>query len=408
MKDKNLSRRPLYLAVGVFAMLFSGVLYAWSILKVPFKESFGYSDSELALNFTLTMCFFCLGAFFGSLICKKAGVRATLCISALLVLVGFSSAGLLGASAPHVLLYITYALCAGTGIGISYNVIVSTVNAHFPDKKGFSAGCLMMGFGISTLLLGSLISLLFESAAFGPERTYILLGVLIGAVIFISALILKRPSTDATFPAPKQAQTKKYSECFEVRDYTTKEMLSSFTFYRVFVLMAFITAVGNSVISFARDMMISVGAVPALATTLVGVLSVCNGIGRILTGAAYDAFGRRVTMLGSSILTIAAASITLAGNAVSSLPLCIVGLCLTGMSYGSCPTLTSAFTASFYGQAHFPVNYSLTNFNLMVAAFIANGANALLISTGGYVPPFLLLLTLAVVALGLNFTIRRP
>ena len=40
MNNRNLSKRWLYLACGVFAMLFSGVLYAWSILKVPFKEVF--------------------------------------------------------------------------------------------------------------------------------------------------------------------------------------------------------------------------------------------------------------------------------------------------------------------------------------------------------------------------------
>ena len=113
-------------------------------------------------------------------------------------------------------------------------------------------------------------------------------------------------------------------------------------------------------------------------------------------------------MTGSAVLTIAAAGIALAGSAFHSLPLCIIGLCLAGLSYGSCPTLTSAFTASFYGQAHFAVNYSLTNFNLIGAAFIANGANALLGGTGGYTAPFAMLLTLAVIALGLNFTIKRP
>lgn len=389
-------------------MLFSGVLYAWSILKVPFSESLGYSDSELALNFTLAMCFFCLGAFFGSLICKRLGVRLTLFISSALVLAGFVLTGLLALGAPHFLLYITYALCAGTGIGIAYNVVVSTVNAWFPDKKGFASGWLMMGFGVSTLLLGNLISVLFSSPAFGVSGTYILTGVMIGAAIFISALILRRPPQDMSFPAPSKARSINCSEDFEPRDYTTREMLSSFTFYRVFLLMAFITAVGNSVISFARDMMISAGAAPALATTLVGVLSVCNGIGRILTGAAYDAFGRRITMLGSGVLTIAAAGISLVGSIVTSLPLCILGLCLSGISYGSCPTLTSAFSASFYGQAHFSVNYSLTNFNLIMAAFIANGANALLISTGGYTAPFILLLSLAGAALGLVFTVKRP
>ena len=55
--------------------------------------------------------------------------------------------------------------------------------------------------------------------------------------------------------------------------------------------MAFITAVENSVISYARDLVLSVGAAPALATTLVGVLAVFNGLGRILTGAVYDVLG---------------------------------------------------------------------------------------------------------------------
>ena len=151
--NSNLKKRSLYLVTGVFAMLFSGVLYAWSILKIPFKESFNWSDSTLAFNFTLTMCFFCLGAFFGSLICKKAGVKATLIISGLLVGAGFISTGLLTADTPS-LLYLTYAVLAGSGIGIAYNVIVSSVCAWFPDKKGFCSGCLMMGFGVSTLLLG--------------------------------------------------------------------------------------------------------------------------------------------------------------------------------------------------------------------------------------------------------------
>ncbi len=404
--NSNLKKRSLYLVTGVFAMLFSGVLYAWSILKIPFKESFNWSDSTLAFNFTLTMCFFCLGAFFGSLICKKAGVKATLIISGLLVGAGFISTGLLTADTPS-LLYLTYAVLAGSGIGIAYNVIVSSVCAWFPDKKGFCSGCLMMGFGVSTLLLGNVISILFENKAIGFSKTYIILGAVIGAVIILSALILKRPDSTVTFPAPKGKKSTA-KESFETRDFTTKEMLKSFTFWRAFVCMAFITAVGNTVISFARDLMLSVDAIPSLATTLVGVLSVFNGIGRILTGALYDALGRRTTMLSANALTIVAAGVTLAGVFAHSLPLCIVGLCLTGISYGSCPTVTSAFSASFYGQKYFSTNYSITNFNLIVASFIATLSNSLLISTGSYTAPFILLLVLALAAMGLNVSIKRP
>ena len=402
----NLNKRWLYLVSGVFTMLFSGVLYAWSILKIPFKSEFEWSDSVLAFNFTLTMCFFCLGAFFGSLICKKIGPKITLIIAGALVGIGFVSTGLLSARIPY-LLYITYAVLAGTGIGISYNVVVSTVNSWFPDKKGFSSGCLMMGFGISTLLLGNIISSLFENSNVGWSKAYILLGIVVAVVLVLAGIVLKKPSADLVFPASK-AKKNVQKESFETKDFTTKEMLKSFTFWRAFVFMALITAVGNSVISFARDLVISVDAAPALATTLVGVLSVFNGIGRILTGAVYDSLGRKTTMLASNILTIFAAGLTLVAVQMNSLPLCIIGLCLTGLSYGSCPTMTSAFTASFYGTKYFPTNYSLTNFNLIVASFIATFSNSLLISTGSYTAPFTMLLVLAVGALGLNFTIKKP
>ena len=120
MKTGNsLAVRWIYLAVGVFTMLFSGVLYAWSILKIPFKEVFAWSDSALAFNFTLTMCFFCLGAFAGSLICKKIGPGITLVLAGILVGVGFAGTGLLNAE-QLILLYITYAFFAGSGIGIAY------------------------------------------------------------------------------------------------------------------------------------------------------------------------------------------------------------------------------------------------------------------------------------------------
>ena len=402
----NLNKRWLYLVSGVFTMLFSGVLYAWSILKIPFKSEFEWSDSVLAFNFTLTMCFFCLGAFFGSLICKKIGPKITLIIAGALVGIGFVSTGLLNNQIPY-LLYITYAVLAGTGIGISYNVVVSTVNSWFPDKKGFSSGCLMMGFGISTLLLGNIISSLFENSNVGWSKAYILLGIVVAVVLVLAGIVLKKPSADLVFPASK-AKKNVQKESFETKDFTTKEMLKSFTFWRAFVFMALITAVGNSVISFARDLVISVDAAPALATTLVGVLSVFNGIGRILTGAVYDSLGRKTTMLASNILTIFAAGLTLVAVQMNSLHLCIIGLCLTGLSYGSCPTMTSAFTASFYGAKYFPTNYSLTNFNLIVASFIATFSNSLLISTGSYTAPFVMLLILAVGALGLNFTIKKP
>lgn len=404
--SETLKKRNIYLISGVFSMLFSGVLYAWSILKVPFKEDFGWTDSALALNFTVTMCFFCLGAFFGSLLNRKAGVRTTLITAGALVGAGFIFTGLLTENMLPAL-YIAYGFLAATGIGISYNVTVSTVNAWFPDKKGLSSGLLMMGFGVSTLLLGNVISSLFENEAIGVTNTYILLGVITAIVIILSGFILKKPSEDTALPTAKITKAAK-AESFEAVEFTPLQMIKSFTFIRAFICMAFITAVGNSVISFARDLMLSVEASPSLATTLVGVLSVFNGVGRILTGILFDKAGRKITMISANILTIIAAGITLTAVAVSSLPLCIAGLCLTGISYGSCPTVTSAFTMAFYGKKSFATNYSIMNFNLIFASFFATFSSTLLTNTGSYTAPFVMLLILSVLALGLNFSIKKP
>ena len=401
-----LKKRNIYLISGIFSMLFSGVLYAWSILKVPFKEDFGWTDSALALNFTVTMCFFCLGAFFGSLLNRKAGVKITLITAGALVGAGFVLTGLLTSNMLPAL-YITYGFLAATGIGISYNVTVSTVNAWFPDKKGLSSGLLMMGFGVSTLLLGNIISSLFEVEKIGVTKTYILLGIITAFVIISSGFILKKPDGDTVLPEAKITKAAR-AEGFEAVDFTPLQMIKSFTFIRAFICMAFITAVGNCVISFARDLMLSVDAAPSLATTLVGVLSVFNGVGRILTGILFDKAGRKITMISANILTIIAAGITLTAVISSSLPLCIAGLCLTGISYGSCPTVTSAFTMAFYGKKSFATNYSIMNFNLIFASFFATFSSTLLTNTGSYVAPFIMLLILSVLALGLNFSIRKP
>lgn len=401
-----LSHRKIYLAIGVIVMLFSGVLYAWSILKIPFAEEFHWKADILALNFTFTMCFFCLGAFAGSILCKKIGLRITLFISAVLTGLGFIFTGLLQSDKPF-LLFITYALLSGTGIGISYNVIVSSVTSWFPDKKGFSSGCLMLGFGLSTLLLGNLIDSFYKIESLGWRKTFFILGIVLMIILIISGICLKRPSNDSELPKAKK-NVSINTESLKIKDYSPTEMLKNFTFWRAFICMTFLTAVGNSAISFARDLVLSVDATENVATTMVGVLAVFNGLGRILTGVLFDRFGRKTAMYSSNIVTISAAVITLLSVNINSLPLCIIGLCLTGISYGSCPTVTSAFTSAFYGQKHFSVNYSLINFNLIFASFIAGLSNTLLINTGNYSASFIMLLILSICAMFLNITIRHP
>ena len=380
----DLSLRWGYLAIGVAAMLFAGVLYAWSILKSPLAGDFGWSASALALTFTLAMSFFCIGGLLGARISKGLGHEIALLIAGTLAAAGFILTSVLR-DAPVVMLFITYGILAGSGIGIAYNVVIATVSTWFPDKKGLCSGCLMMGFGASALILG----------------------IAICVVLCLAGFFLRKPDSETVLPQPKTTKAAK-AETFERRDYTSMQMLCRPSFWMAFISISFLAAVGSSVISFAKDLALSVNAPEALAVSLVGVLSVCNGLGRILTGAVFDTLGRRKTMVLANILTICAASVTLLSVSIGSLPLCIAGLCLTGISYGACPTITSAFTSSFFGMKYFSTNMALMTFTVMGGSLIATVSNKVLEITGGYSVTFLMLLALTFVALILNLFIRKP
>ena len=405
--NKKSSARWLYMAVGVIAMLFAGVLYAWSILKSPFASELGWSQTALALNFTLAMTFFCVGGLLGAQLSKRLGHRIALITAGALSAAGFILSSILN-NVDVTVLYLTYGVLAGSGIGIAYNVVIATVSAWFPDKKGLCSGCLMMGFGASALVLGNLADAMFKSTI-GWRATYTALGIAIFAVLSIAGLILKKPVPEA-LPARSECSVpdEKGAEESKKQDYTAVQMLSRPSFWLAFICISFLAAVGSSVISFAKDLALSVNAPEALAVSLVGVLSVCNGIGRILTGAVFDVIGCRKTMLCANILTICAAAVTLVSVTVGSLVLCIVGVCLTGMSYGACPTITSAFTSSFFGMKHFSNNMALMTFTVMVGSFVATAANKVLEATGGYTGAFVMLLSLTFAALVLNLFIRRP
>ncbi len=398
----TLSVRWLYLAAGTVAMLFAGIIYAWSILKAPFAGEFGWKPAQLALNFTLTMCFFCTGGLIGAKLTSCLGRRWTLVIAAVLAACGFICTSFLS-GVSLLPLYICYGVMAGAGIGIAYNVIISTVSAWFPDRKGLCSGCLMMGFGASALALGNLAAAFMENTAFGWRNTFILLGICLGIVLLVAAVILKMPDGSIAFPISKTAAVTGGRE-----DFTTRQMLCRPSFWLVFFHLLGLAAVGSSVISFARDLCLSAGASLGLATTLVGILSVFNGLGRIATGALFDRIGQKKTMVVSNVTAIAAAGVILLAVLCHNLPLCILGLCVTGLSYGACPTVSAAFTAAFYGQKHFSTNLAVMNFHMMLSSFVATLCSSLLTASGGYIAPFILLLGLTVFSFILNLCIRKP
>ncbi|MGF6375381.1 OFA family oxalate/formate antiporter-like MFS transporter [Clostridiales Family XIII bacterium PM5-7] len=386
MSDK---KRWLYLGVGTLLLIFCGLIYGWSLFQAPFSQIYTeWSLSQLSMTFTISMVFFCLGGFVAGKLSAHIKPRLIIMISAVLLLVGFFGVSRMNPDNPStslIMLYICYGVIGGSGVGFSYNSVISTMNKWFPDKPGLASGIMMMGFGLGALILGSVASGLVASK--GIFNAFMILGIAIFVVLMIGSAFIKvpdAPKADADKPAPA------------LEGYTPGEMLRTSSFW-VFVLWCVIAnSAGLMVINSAASIAVAFGA-PAIVGM---VVSVFNGAGRVIVGALFDKLGRKKTMFLNMCVLAAAGVILLLGAKTSAMVIILVGLLCVGISYGGNPTISSAFVNREYGPKYFPVNFSLGNFSLIPAAILGPMISSKLIegAGGAYDTTFMAIIVCAALA----------
>jgi OFA family oxalate/formate antiporter-like MFS transporter len=91
-----------------------------------------------------------LAAYFGGRWMSKVGPRRVGMAAGLLYGAGIILASL--SSSSIALLYLTYGLMAGAGIGLGYIVPVATLIKWFPDRRRFITGIAVAGFGAGALI----------------------------------------------------------------------------------------------------------------------------------------------------------------------------------------------------------------------------------------------------------------
>lgn len=388
-------KRWMYLVTGVVLLLFLGLIYAWSVFRVPLAEEFGWTPAQLSVTFSISMMMFCLGGLTSGLINRKPKMRMTLFLCA-----AFLAAGFLGASRINTLagIYLTYGGLCGFGVGLGYNVVISTVVKWFPDKQGLISGMSLMGFGLGGMILGTAGARLIS--ALGWRTTFMLFGVAFAVIVVLGAFIL-RPVNEDFLQHMMRDQAKAKAAVEEVAAGT---MLRRNNFWLFFIWAIILSAAGLSVISsstvYAQTVLnIELTAAAAMA----GMVSVFNGIGRVIFGQLFDMKGYRVTMIGVCIVTaVAGGLLILSWNMRSSVVL-IAAFCVIGMSYGGVPPTISAFTAFFFGRKNYALNFSIANLNLIIASYIGP-----MVANGSYMRNFMIILVFAAVAFALTLLIRAP
>ena len=370
---KNNCNRSFSLAAGVIIMLCYGLLYAWSIYSSPLSAEFGWTNARLGLCFTIIMIAFCLGGILGSILTKKLGCRRSILIGGIMSLVGYGLASLLSASSVW-LLYTAFSV-SGLACGIVYNATVSTVVMRFPDKKGLASGILLMGFGASTLVFGSLASWLMNAPKVGWRRVYLITGVLLFVIAFFGRRFI-------VYEKPENAQAE---AGFAEESLNPKQMMSTSSFWLFFLTASVLSFFGQGVIGHAKNIALE-GSVPQnLAALTVGLTSVANGLGRIVFGALHDKKGYKLALTLDAFILIAAGALISVFLPKNSPYVIVVALMMCGLAYGAVPPISSSVTQEFFGPEYYAQNFSFTNLSIIVASFGSTIMGRMQTATGSYV-----------------------
>lgn len=401
----NTHKRWLYLGTGTLALLFLGLIYAWSIFRTPFGELFpDWSISQLSLTFTISMIFFCLGGFAGGLMSRRFSVRVRFLIAALMLFAGFFAVSIINPENPSsslVMLYIFYGIFGGGGVGVGYNTVIGTINKWFPDKVGLASGIMLMGFGLGGLVLGSVVNSMIGSA--GLLAVFRILAVVIAIVCVMAAFIVKSPTEEESRELAGLAarnSSKKTDDAagqLEAANYKPAEMLSTARFWLFTLWAILLNSAGLLVINSAANISVAFGGTAVLGM----IVSLFNGAGRIIAGNNFDRFGRKTSTIVNNAFMLAAGIILTLGGMSGKYVFILCGLVLVGLAYGGCPTITSAYINRAFGPANFATNFSIANFSLIPAATIGPMiSSALLESAGGsYNTNFYAIIVFALAAL---------
>lgn len=388
MKQLN---RWVYAIAGVIVLLFAGLVYAWSVLSTPIAAEFtAWTKAQLSLTFTLVMIFFCIGSLLCGLLSGRLSAKNAVRLGAVLFLAGFFLAS--RCHAP-LTLYLGFGVLCGLGSGLSYNAVMSIMVRWFPDKPGLISGVLLMGFGGGSFLIGKLYQAWTPADVGGWRISFLVLGVVCFVVLAVCSFFFVAPGADFTAPAGKGGR----AVAAPLEDCKPTVMLRRPAFWLFYIWAIAVSAAGLALISQASGIVweISADQTASSVATIVGLISICNAVGRVLFGGVFDKYGRSLSMQLVNVLFVAASGVLLAALGSRSVPLVIAGFMVGGLAYAGVTPSCSAFCRAYFGPTHYPVNFPLIVSNLIFASFGSTISGALYDASGSYNSTFFLIIGLA-------------
>jgi MFS transporter, OFA family, oxalate/formate antiporter len=402
--SQNVTNRWIIAIAGIIMQIALGAVYAWSVYRVPLSEAYGGASAS-AVNTTFSISILALGfaAFFGGLWMGRSGPRIVALAAGVLYGAGIFLASF--AESSLFILYLTYGLMAGIGIGLGYIVPLATLIKWFPDKRGFITGLAVAGFGAGAVLTAPIAKQLVLSI--GVFTTFAIMGVVYFVMVVGASLFMKNPPEDWK-PEGWEPDTTERSDRSGV-NFELGDALKTWQWFALWAMLFLNVSAGIAIIAEADPIAQEIAGVgPATAALLVILISIGNGAGRFLWAWLSDAIGRRWVFLIMYLLqAVLFILLPIVGSASFFLlaAICIIIVSCYGGGFGTMP----AFNADYFGPANVGKIYGL-----MITAWGFGGVlGPILISriidtTDSYTAAFYIIAGILLVSAILPFIIRPP
>jgi OFA family oxalate/formate antiporter-like MFS transporter len=333
---------------GILMNLALGSLYAWSVFVQPLEQEFKWTRRETSWVYTIAVVSFALTFILAGRLQDTRGPRLCAFLGGLFVSAGFFLASF---TTSLVTLYVFFGFIVGVGNGFGYSTPMPVASKWFPDKRGLIVGLMVGAYGAGQAIFGT-VSSGYLIPNLGWRATFQILSAIFIVMTMTGTVLLKNPP--AGYRPPNWTPAKSAA----VRaDFSARQMLSTPTFYFLWIAYALGTTAGQMTISQLVPFARTAGLGATLATYSLVVTSMGNAGGRILSGWFSDTFGRVRTLMLMVLLSAVAMPALFIWRTEAFAFFVLVALVY--WCYGTQLSVFASTTADFYGTKNLGLNYGL-------------------------------------------------
>ena len=367
--------RYIVLIAGVIIQFCAGILYMWSVFKQPVVDHLSWDPNASALTASVMLVAFVGGILIGGRILDKIGPKITCLAGSIMLSIGILASSFVTPSAPY-MLYLTYGIIGGFGVGTVYTCTVSPIQKWFFDRKGFATGLMVGAFGFSLVLFAPLADYLIDT--FGISSTFQIFGLAFLVICVPASLLITSPSAEYLnrLKGPSSPSSQK--------QYTTKEMLRTKSFYLIMVSLFLVLPAFFILNPIAKTF----GAehTDGLETLAVMIIGVCSASGRLFITWVSDRIGRMNSLFFIAITPIIGAlAITFAYDYAF-----LACVALIAFAFGGAAGIYAIVTSDHFGVQNMGSNYGFVMLGFGASALIFPFISTQLSSDGDYTISFVI------------------